>query len=74
MVSQLDSSYTIIFLFLFFLIIIFMFVIVVLNKPKASLPNYSLYKNSEAFGLLDFQLFNVKEVMHVLVFLPCKCA
>jgi hypothetical protein len=32
-----------------------------LNKPKASLPNGNPYKFFETFGLLDSQLFNVKE-------------
>jgi len=68
---SIDSSNTIIY-FLFFYF--FIFVVVVSNNPKASLPNDNLYKNSETFGLLDSQLFNFKEVMHVLVFLPCKCA
>jgi len=72
---SIDSSNTIIYLFIsIFLIFSIFLVVVVLNKPKASLPNDNLYKNSETFGLLDSQLFNFKEVMHALVFLPCKCA
>jgi hypothetical protein len=67
---SIDSSYTILYIYIY----IYIYIFVVLNKQKASLPNDNLYKNSETFGLLDSQLFNVKEVVHVLFFLPCKCA